>query len=47
MSAWLIVVTGVIYAVVAADLALSGKTAMAITYVGYSFANIGLWMAAR
>lgn len=47
MSAWLIAVTGVIYVAVAADLAISGKTPLAIAYAGYAFANIGLWMAAQ
>lgn len=47
MSEWLIAVTGVIYVVVAVDLALAGKTPLAIAYGGYAFANVGLWMAAR
>lgn len=47
MSANLIAITGVIYAYVAVDLWLSGKTGLSLAYVGYSFANAGLWMAAR
>ena len=47
MSAWLIAVNGVIYVAVAIDLALAGKTPLAIAYGGYAFANVGLWMAAQ
>lgn len=47
MSANLIAITGVIYAYVAVDLWLNGKTGLSLAYVGYSFANAGLWMAAR
>lgn len=47
MSANLIALTGVIYAYVAFDLWLSGKTGLSLAYVGYAFANVGLWIAAR
>tara|TARA_R110000822_G_scaffold263048_6_gene387394 strand:- start:807 stop:950 length:144 start_codon:yes stop_codon:yes gene_type:complete len=47
MSGWLIIVTGLIYAVCAIDLGLKGNTALAIAFAGYSFSNIGLWMAAK
>ena len=47
MSPFLIAVTGVIYIVVAADLVYHGKTGLAIAYMGYAFANIGLYLAAR
>jgi hypothetical protein len=47
MAGWLIILTGGIYAVVAADLAWNGKTGLAIAYLGYAFANVGLYMAAR
>lgn len=46
MAGWLIAITGLIYAVVAADLAWSGKTGLAIAYLGYAFANVGLYLAA-
>lgn len=46
MSGWLIVVTGLIYAVVAADLVTAGKTGLGIAYLGYAFSNIGLYLAA-
>jgi hypothetical protein len=47
MSPALIAITGVIYLVVAADLALHGKAGLAIAYCGYAAANVGLYMAAR
>jgi hypothetical protein len=47
MSSWLIALTGLIYVAVAGDLALSGKIGLSIAYLGYAFANVGLWMAAR
>ena len=46
MSAWLIALTGVIYVAVAIDLAVA-RNPLAIAYLGYAFANVGLWMAAR
>lgn len=47
MAPNLIALTGVIYLYVAFDLWLSGKTGLSLAYLGYSFANAGLWMAAR
>lgn len=47
MAPHLIAITGVIYAYVAVDLWLHGKTGLSLAYVGYAFANVGLWMAAR
>jgi len=47
MAPWLIAVCGVIYLVVAVDLAVRGKVGLAIAYAGYAFSNIGLYMAAR
>jgi len=47
MSPHLIAICGVIYLVVAADLACHGKTGLAIAYFGYAFATVGIWMAAR
>jgi hypothetical protein len=46
MAGWLIILTGGIYAYVAADLAWHGRTGLAIAYVGYAFANVGLYLAA-
>jgi len=47
MAPWLIALTGGIYLVVAADLALHGKVGLSVAYLGYSFANVGLYFAAR
>lgn len=47
MSANLIVVTGLIYAYVSWEQWSRGNTALALTYAGYSFSNIGLYLAAR
>jgi len=47
MSAWLIALTGLIYFYVAIEQGYKGNTGMLITYVGYAFANIGLYMLAN
>lgn len=47
MSGHLIVITGLIYAYVAAEQVAKGNTGMAIAYAGYAFSNAGLWMLAR
>ena len=47
MSPILIAITGVIYLYVACDLAWHGKYGLALAYAGYSFSNIGLYIAAR
>jgi hypothetical protein len=44
---WLIILTGGIYLVVAADLAWHGKPGLGLAYLGYAFANVGLYLAAR
>jgi hypothetical protein len=46
MSAWLIAVTGVAYLYVALEQGYKGNTGMLIAYVGYAFANVGLYMLA-
>tara|TARA_R110000822_G_scaffold46551_7_gene123759 strand:+ start:393 stop:557 length:165 start_codon:yes stop_codon:yes gene_type:complete len=46
MSAWLIIVTGVIYAYIAVEQGLKGNLPMAICYICYAGANIGLYMMA-
>lgn len=43
MSAWLIALTGLIYAYVALEQGLKGNFGMCIAYTGYAFANIGLY----
>jgi len=47
MSAWLIAFTGLIYAWVAAEQFWRENPAMGIAYMGYAFANIGLFMLAK
>jgi hypothetical protein len=44
MSKPLIVLTALIYTYVFAEQFYKGNTAMGIAYMGYAFANIGLWM---
>jgi len=46
MAGWLIALTGVIYTCVAADLAAHGKIGLSLAYVGYAFANVGLYLEA-
>lgn len=46
MSAWLIAFTGVIYCYIALEQGYKGNTGMMITYLGYSSANIGLYILA-
>ena len=47
MSGFLIAVTGGIYAYVAWEQCVKGNDGMAIAYLGYAFANVGLWMLAK
>lgn len=46
MSRPLIVITGLIYAYIAAESLVKGNVGLAIMYAGYSLGNIGLWMLA-
>lgn len=46
MSAWLIIVTALIYAYIAVDQGIKGNTGMLIAYAGYAFSNIGLYLLA-
>ena len=47
MSGWLIALTGCIYFYVAVEQAANNNWPMMICYVGYAFANIGLYMLAK
>jgi len=47
MSSWLIIVTGLIYAYIAAEQALKGNVWLAVIYSGYAFSNVGLYMMAK
>lgn len=44
MSGILIVITGCIYLAVAVEQAVNGNTPMAVTYIGYTIGNVGLWL---
>lgn len=46
MSGFLIAITGLIYAYVAAEQGYRGNAGLAIAYAGYAFANIGLYLVA-
>lgn len=47
MSAWLIAVIGVVYAVIAIDLFVKGNIGLGIAFVGYSLGNVGLYIVAK
>ena len=47
MSSGLILAVGVVYLVVAVDLYRQGSPGMALAWLGYSVANVGLAMAAK
>lgn len=46
MSAWLILLTGLIYLYIAVEQGIKGNYGMLIAYLGYAFANVGLYMLA-
>jgi len=46
MSAWLIIVTGLIYGYIAVEQGFKGNFAMAVVYSGYAFSNVGLYLMA-
>ena len=47
MSSWLIIVTGLIYAYIGIEQFTKGNVPMAITYLSYSTANVGLYFMAK
>jgi hypothetical protein len=46
VSAWLIIVTGLIYAYIAIEQAFKGNMGLACMYSGYCFANYGAYLIA-
>ena len=46
MSAWLIIVTGIIYTYIGIEQVAKGNLPMAVVYSGYAFSNIGLYILA-
>jgi hypothetical protein len=47
MSGWLIALTGLLYAYVAAEQFWRGNPGMGIAYLGYAFSNVGLYLLAK
>jgi hypothetical protein len=47
VSGHLIILTGLIYAYVAAEQLSKGNTALAVVYSGYAFSNIGLYLSLK
>lgn len=47
MSGHLIALTGLIYLYVAAEQGCRGNAGMCVAYLGYAFANVGLYLMAR
>jgi hypothetical protein len=43
MSGWLVIVTGLIYAIVAIEQLTKNNMPMFVVYSGYAFSNMGLW----
>jgi len=46
MSTWLIGIIGLVYLYVAVDLYLTGKPYLALMFLGYSVAQVGIWFEA-
>ena len=46
MSAWLIIVTGLIYCYICIEEAFKGNTGLSCMYAGYAFANYGAYLLA-
>lgn len=46
MTRPLIVITGLIYAYIAAESLVKGNAGLSVMYAGYAFGNVGLWMLA-
>lgn len=47
MSSWLIAFVGLIYLSIGVMQFLQGNTAMGITFGGYAFSNIGLYLLSK
>jgi len=47
LSAWLIILTGAIYAYIAGEQLLKGNASMAVVYAGYAFSNVGLYLMSK
>lgn len=47
MSPWLIAAVGVVYFYIGCDLWWKGDIGLSIAFFGYSFSNVGLYLAAQ
>ena len=47
MSGPLIIFVGGIYLVIAVDLLMKKQFGLSLAFVGYAFANVGLWVAQK
>jgi hypothetical protein len=47
LSAWLIILTGAIYAYIAVEQLVVGNPHMSIVYAGYAASNVGLYLLAK
>jgi len=47
LSSWLIAGVGLIYLYIGIEQYLKGNSPLGITFVGYAFSNIGLYLAAK
>jgi hypothetical protein len=47
MNTWLIAAVGVVYLVIAVDSLIKGQLGLAISFLGYSLGNVGLFMMSR
>jgi len=43
MAPWLIAIVGVIYFIIGIDLMRTGKGGLGFAFIGYAFANVGLY----
>ena len=47
MASWLIAGVGIVYLIVAVDLFIRGNWGLGIAFLGYAFANVGLYIGAK
>ena len=47
MSPWLIILVGCVYAYIGFEQGTKANLGMAIVFAGYSFSNIGLYLATK
>jgi hypothetical protein len=47
LSSWLIAVVGVVYLYIGIEQYFKGNSPLAIAFIGYSFSNWGLYLAAK